>query len=61
MAGVLKVVLKQGDSLSDSSGGFSEEVREEPGYLKCLQKKKTNSSQNIKRLLLIKEKLDFPS
>ena len=40
MAGILKVVLKQGDSLSDSSGGFSEEVREEPGYIKCLQKKK---------------------
>lgn len=60
MTGILKAVLKQGDSLSDSSGGFSEEVREEPGYIKYLQKK-PHSSQNIERLLLNKEKLDFPS
>ena len=61
LTGILKAVLKQGDGLSDSSGAFSEEVREQPGYIKCLQKKKQNSSQNIERLLLIKEKPDCPS
>ena len=43
-----------GGSLSDSSEELLQKDKEEPGYIGILQQKP--GSQNIKRLLLIKEK-----
>ena len=51
--------LTPGDSLSDSSGDCSKEVREKPGYIGVLATKIKYS--DIIRLLLIKEKQDISS